>query len=125
MKLLLDTHALLWWLDGGKRLSRAARSAVEAGENEVFVSAATGWEIALKKSIGKLAAPDDLEAELIRQQFERLPITFRHVSELEALPLIHKDPFDRMLVAQCKSEGLVLVSRDPQMKAYGIMILEA
>lgn len=125
MRLLLDTHTLLWWLDGGRKLSREALSVIRDPDHEVFVSAATAWEIALKKSIGKLVAPGNLEDEIQRHRFERLAITFQHVEELDRLPPIHRDPFDRMLVAQCKSDSLALVSRDPHMKAYGIVVVKA
>ena len=125
MRLLLDTHTLLWWLNGGRNLSRKSLELIRDPENDVFVSSASAWEIALKKAIGKLVAPDNLEEEILRHQFERLPILFSHVSELLALPPIHRDPFDRMLVAQSKAEDLTLVTRDENIRKYGIDTIPA
>ena len=125
MKLLLDTHALLWWLDGGTKLSRPAFRSIQDPENQVYVSVASAWEIVLKKTAGKLQAPDDLDAELLRHRFEKLPVDFQHVSELQRLPPIHRDPFDRMIVAQSRVEGLRIVTRDDNMAAYAVKIIRA
>jgi len=125
MRILLDTHALLWWLDGGRRLSRSAQESIRNPENEIFVSSATAWEIVVKKAIGKLIAPDNLEEEVIRHRFERLPVLFSHVMELQNLPNLHNDPFDRMLVAQTRVEGFKLMTRDANIKKYRINFIEA
>jgi PIN domain nuclease of toxin-antitoxin system len=112
-------------LDGGRKLSRKARAAIENPDNDIFVSAASAWEIALKKSIGKLSVPDNLEEELDSHQFEKLFIHFSHVTELQKLPPVHRDPFDRMLIAQSRVENLVIVTRDPGFLNYPIQVLEA
>ena len=124
-RLLLDTHAFLWWLVDEPRLGEEARARIAEPANAVFVSAATGWEIGIKKALGKLQAPDDLDALVEAEGFTHLPITFFHGEQAGALPDHHRDPFDRMLVAQAQAEGLVLVTRDPQIRAYGIRTLDA
>lgn len=125
MRLLLDTHVLLWWLDEPSRLTVEARGAIRHGRNAVYVSAAVAWEIAIKKALGKLEAPDDLEAVLEVCRFRTLPITVAHAEAAGRLPDHHRDPFDRMLVAQARLEGLTVVSRDAAMKAYGVAVIEA
>ncbi len=91
----------------------------------VFVSATTGWEIGIKKALGQLHAPDDLDSAVEHEGFTHLPITFFHGEQAGALPAIHRDPFDRMLVAQAQAEGLRMITSDPQVKAYGIRTLDA
>ena len=125
MRLLLDTHALLWVLAYPKRLSANAREAVTSADSEVFVSAASAWEIAIKRASGKLTAPADLEGILDQTGIDRLPITVSHALAAGALPLIHSDPFDRMLVAQAQADGLTLVTRNPQISAYDVAVLQA
>ena len=126
MKLLLDTHVLIWWLDPTlSTLSKTAYDAIADGKNLVFVSAATAWEITIKKSLGKLDAPDNFEEELARHDFQALPITISHALAVGELPHHHKDPFDRILVAQTKVEGLTLVTRDENMKMYDIPFIAA
>lgn len=122
MKLLLDTHALLWWLADSPLLSGRARSAI-ARSPAVYVSAATAWEISIQKAYGKLHAPDDLEQALAANGFEALPITVAHALAAGRLPLHHHDPFDRMLVAQAQTESLTLVTRDTSMRKYGVRLL--
>jgi PIN domain nuclease of toxin-antitoxin system len=124
LKLLLDTHALLWWLADSPMLSSKARSAI-ARSPAIYVSAATAWEIAIKKAYGKLHAPDDLEQALAANGFEALPITVAHALAAGALPLHHHDPFDRMLIAQAHAESLTLVTRDRSLQEYGIRLLPA
>lgn len=124
-RLLLDTHAFLWWLADDPRLGTGARERIAEPANAVYVSAATGWEIGIKKAVGKLRAPDDLDAMVPGEGFTHLPITFFHGEQAGALPPHHRDPFDRMLVAQAQAEGLVVVTRDPQIRAYGIRTLGA
>ncbi len=122
MTLLLDTHAFLWWLDDPQLLSKAAREAIGDGKNAVYVSAAVVWEIAIKKALGKLDAPDDLEAAMATNRFLPLPlpVTIPHALAVRTLPLIHSDPFDRMLIAQAQHEGFRLVSRDSIIARYGV-----
>ncbi len=121
LRLLLDTHTLIWAIDG--RLSSRARAALEAAD-AVAVSAATIWEIEIKRALRKLQAVDRL-AELVDESgFERLPITFEHACEAGRLPLLHGDPFDRMLVAQARLEGLTLASADAAIKQYDVPALD-
>jgi PIN domain nuclease of toxin-antitoxin system len=120
MTLLLDTHVFLWWLDDPERLSKAARKAIGDGKNTVYVSAAVAWEIAIKKALDKLEAPDDLEAAMAANRFLPLPVTIPHALEVRTLPDVHRDPFDRLLIAQAKHEGFKLVSRDPHVPRYDV-----
>ncbi|MGH6993524.1 MAG: type II toxin-antitoxin system VapC family toxin [Caulobacteraceae bacterium] len=116
MRLLLDTHALIWWLAGDRALSRFARAAIENPSNAILVSAVSAFETATKHRLGKLPEADELVfrfAETIRGQgFEPLPITLTHALEGGRLDLAHKDPFDRLLIAQARIEDLVLVSNE-------------
>ncbi|MFC1735675.1 type II toxin-antitoxin system VapC family toxin [Candidatus Hydrogenedentota bacterium] len=125
MNLLLDTHALLWWLDDDPALSHEAREIISGPDRDVYVSAATAWEISIKKALGKLETPDDLEAALLANAFQELPITIAHATAAEQLPNHHSDPFDRMLVAQAKVEGLTLVTRDKNIARYRIALVVA
>jgi PIN domain nuclease of toxin-antitoxin system len=124
LDLLLDTHAFLWWLAGDLALSMPARAAIEDTGNSVFVSAASAWEIATKFRIGKLpgiaAIGPDLEDVLAAQGFVRLPISFSHGQAAGSLPGPHKDPFDRMLMAQAMLDGMVLVSNETRFDSYGV-----
>ena len=123
MKLLLDTHAFLWWLDSDARLSHKARALIADPRGEVFVSIATVWEIAIKAALGQLEMPVDLGGFLRRQLqsngFASLPITFDHAVAVRDLPPHHRDPFDRLLACQSRIEGLPLVSADSTIAAYG------
>ena len=125
MRLLLDTHVVLWWLDDPLLLSQAARGAIASPNNQVLVSAAVCWEIAIKRRLGKLTAPADVRGALQVCGFDELDITPAHALATESLPLHHRDPFDRILVAQTLLEGAMLVSRDPLMLAYGIPTITA
>jgi PIN domain nuclease of toxin-antitoxin system len=125
VRLLLDTHALLWWLTADRRLTKDAQDAIAAQTSYVAVSAASAWEIAIKARLGRLDPPTTLEDQLVREQFHPLPITLAHAIEAGALPLHHDDPFDRMLVAQAQLEGLTIVTRDPRIAAYGVPTLAA
>lgn len=121
MKLLLDSHAFLWWLAGDQSLSPAARAAVADPGNVVFVSAASIWEIEIKRSLGRLDVREaDLIAEIGANRFLELPVQARHGEAAARLPAHHDDPFDRMLVAQAQLEGMVCVTRDPAFEAYGV-----
>lgn len=125
MKLLLDTHALLWWLADDPMLSREARASIADPTSPVFVSAATAWEMAIKTALGKLDAPDDLNDALAASRFQELPITIEHALLAGKLPQHHRDPFDRMLIAQARLEGLTVVTRDAVFGAYEIELLPA
>lgn len=120
MTLLLDTHAFLWWLDDPGLLSEAASKAIGDGKNTVYVSAAVIWEIAIKKALGKLEAPDDLEGAMAANRFLPLAVTIPHALAVQSLPDVHRDPFDRLLIAQAIHEGFQLVSRDPNVPSYGV-----
>jgi PIN domain nuclease of toxin-antitoxin system len=120
LRLLLDTHTLLFWLKGSPRLSPVAQAALSDEANRIMVSAATVWEIAIKVKIGKLRAPADLVDRLIEQQFELLSITCAHGQRAGALPLHHRDPFDRMLIAQAQAEGIPIVSNEGIFDSYGV-----
>ena len=125
MKLLLDTHVVLWWLEDPLLLSMAARQAIADPTNEVLVSAATCWEIAIKRGLGKLTAPADLRGALLSCGFTELDVTTAHALATESLTMHHRDPFDRMLIAQALVEGATLVSRDSYVVAYGIPTITA
>jgi len=124
VRFLLDTHTLLWWLDGDRRLSRRARNAIADEDNSVLVSAASAWEIATKVRLGKLPGAIEVAAELPaivrRQSFEPLPIAIVHALRAGNLPGPHRDPFDRMLIAQAQAEDLGLVSNERVFDAYGV-----
>jgi PIN domain nuclease of toxin-antitoxin system len=124
LKLLLDTHVLLWWLEGSVRLSRQARQTI-AGSEEVWVSAASAWELGIKSALGKLRTPDDLEFQVKASRFRELPVTLAHAVAAGKLPRHHNDPFDRMLVAQAALESLTLLTVDRQLQAYGIRVILA
>ncbi|GAB4267372.1 MAG: type II toxin-antitoxin system VapC family toxin [Deferrisoma sp.] len=121
----MDTHAILWWLADDPRLGKRARAAISDGRNPVYVSAASAWEIAIKKGLGKLEAPDGLASVLVEAGFETLPIEFTHAERLASLPPIHRDPFDRILVAQAQVEDLVLVTADRTIPRYPVEVLDA
>lgn len=125
MRLLLDTHALIWAFSNDPRLSPEAREAIVEGSNMVFVSAATAWEIAIKRALGKLRAPDNYEDELARHRFLPLDITTAHALAVEHLPPLHADPFDRILVAQAQLEQLTVVTRDARIPSYGVAVIAA
>ena len=119
MRLLLDTHVLLWWLDDDPCLPAAARALIRDPENVVFVSAVTLWEIWLKQSIGKLRLPATFEDRLAGEAFENLPLTAAQTRRVALLPWHHRDPFDRMLLAQAQAEGMVLLTADAALSPYG------
>ncbi len=123
MNLLLDTHVVLWWLADDPSLDDAARRAISDPENTVFLSAVVVWEIRIKQMIGKLDLPPEFADVLADQDFVELPVTVAHAHAVADLPPIHRDPFDRMLVAQAKVEGLTLVTRDPALAEHGVAVL--
>lgn len=124
VRLLLDTHALLWWLDGDRRLSKKVRTEIAREDAVVFVSAASAWEITTKARLGKLpgalAVAADVAGAVAGQGFSELDITLRHAQRAGRLPGEHRDPFDRMLIAQSQIEDLALVSDEALFDAYGI-----
>jgi PIN domain nuclease of toxin-antitoxin system len=123
LKLLLDTHALLWWLAADKQLSEKAAKAIAEPQNIVFVSAASIWEVRIKESLRKIKLPAKLLETIALEKFELLSISAQHADVVSALPKIHKDPFDRMLIAQSKVEGLLFVTADSTLQSYGINTL--
>lgn len=127
MRLLLDTHAFLWWLAGSGRLSQSARQAIDDDGTQALVSAASAWEIATKFRIGKLpdyaAVAMDVPKVIVERGFEPLPISVEHAHHAGALAGAHGDPFDRMLAAQALLEGLVLVTNDAAFAGFGVRVL--
>jgi PIN domain nuclease of toxin-antitoxin system len=122
MKLLLDTHVVLWWLADDPTLSDDVKDSLDH-DPDVYVSPATIWEITIKQALGKLKAPADLPERVRGSGFRELPITAEHAIAAGRLPLIHRNPFDRMLVAQAKCEDLVLVTRDSEVQKYEVSLL--
>ena len=127
MKLLLDTHVLLWWHSEPSRLSERANTAISDFDNEIFISIVNGWEIQIKAQLGKLALAKPLNIILEQEQatndFRLLPVTMAHVLALDLFPLHHRDPFDRLLVAQAHQEEMTLVTHDPTLSAYSTPLL--
>ncbi|MDZ7656963.1 MAG: type II toxin-antitoxin system VapC family toxin [Sulfurimicrobium sp.] len=124
MRLLLDTHVFLWWVNDAPELSAKARAAIRKGQNECFLSVASAWEMAVKVSTGKLALSQSVERfipeQLAANGFRLLEIDFRHAARVESLPFHHRDPFDRLLVAQAMSEKMTVISADAALSEYGI-----
>ena len=125
MRLLLDTHTFLWWVSDWREIAEPAREVIADPVNEVFVSAVSGWEIGIKKARGRLVAPDNLAAVVEEKRFEHLPLTFDHAERAATLPPHHRDPFDRMLIAQAQAEGLTLVTRDSRIPLYDVSTMSA
>jgi PIN domain nuclease of toxin-antitoxin system len=120
VRLLFDTHALIWALDDPNRLPPKVSSAIEAGM-VVFISAASTWEIAIKVAVGRLVFPiDELPQALVDAAFQELPVSIAHSLGTARLPLLHRDPFDRLLIAQAQHERLTLVTRDPDIRRYPV-----
>lgn len=124
-RILLDTHALIWWLDGDNKLGLNAIEQISNPENDIYVSAATVWEMSIEQQMGKLVAPEDMESKVEQAGFSALPITLFHGQQAGKLPLHHKDPFDRMLIAQAQAEGLQILTKDEHFPAYGIRLINA
>jgi len=125
-RILLDTHALIWWLEGGAKLSPAARLAIANREGTVLVSAASAWEIAIKQHAGKFRVPDlvkDFHGRLQKEGFVELPISIEHAVRAGALPGNHKDPFDRVLIAQSQVEDAALITRDVWFRKYAVQCI--
>jgi PIN domain nuclease of toxin-antitoxin system len=124
MKVLLDTHTFLWWIIDSPRLSARAREVICDSNNELFFSAASGWEIAVKAQLGRLQLPDNLEQFIVEQLSLNailvLPIQLRHALHVYTLPQHHRDPFDRMLIAQSQVENLPVLTADSQITRYAV-----
>ena len=127
MRALLDTHAFLWWITDDDSLSSHARRVLGDGSNELFVSAASAWEIAIKIGLGKLPFPGEASSIIPRQlsvnAFLSLPVEIEHALRVADLPRLHRDPFDRMLVAQAQIEKLPIISRDPEIARYDVRLI--
>ena len=127
MRLLLDTHVLLWWHNEPARLTARAHDAISDRDNEIFLSVVNGWEIQIKAQLGRLTLSEPLAALLQQEQatnnFGLLPVTMDHVYALDHFPLHHRDPFDRLLLAQAHQEELILVTHDPKLSAYSVPLL--
>lgn len=119
MRLLLDTHVVLWWRQNSRRL-RGDIGRVIAAAPEVYVSAASAWEVIIKSALGRLTLEDPFEQHVLAGGFEPLAITFAHAAEVGRLPSLHADPFDRMLVAQARVEDLTLVTHDGTLARYDV-----
>ncbi|MEH2046663.1 type II toxin-antitoxin system VapC family toxin [Nostoc sp.] len=120
MSFLLDTHILLWFLENDFKLSDQVREVITNPENVIFVSAISAWEISIKQSLGKLIVPGNLQEALCFSRFEGLSMTLAHGIKVADLPLHHKDPFDRMLIAQALVEGLTIITVDQKFKFYDV-----
>ncbi len=123
MKLLLDTSVLLWWLDDSPNLTAEAREAIATPRNVVYVSAVTAWEITIKRALGKLDIPENWSEVVRAEPFRRLAVTWEQALDVGSLPNVHRDPFDRLLVAQARVEGLVMVTSDELVTRYDVKTL--
>ena len=124
-RLLLDTHALLWWLIDDASLGEGARKQIADPGNRVFISAASIWEMSIKQALGKLVLPEDIFEVIDAEDFLPLPMAAFHGQQAGQLPPHHQDPFDRMLIAQAQAEGLTLISADAAFPQYGIRVFDA
>ncbi|MBD3421745.1 MAG: PIN domain-containing protein [Chitinivibrionales bacterium] len=120
MNIMLDTHILLWWLDDPAKLTDDACGLISSGSNNVYISSAVIWEIVLKKSLGKLEIPPELDTIIQENRFQYLPVAPQHAFALEKLPNIHRDPFDRILIAQALHEKFTFITRDAHILRYDI-----
>jgi PIN domain nuclease of toxin-antitoxin system len=123
VKLLLDTHAALWWLADDTRIGDDVTRHLTDDTNQVLLSAAVVWEVAIKRSLGKLDAPEDLAHTLLDAGAQPLPVTIDHAAAVEKLPWHHRDPFDRLLIAQALTEDAAIVSRDEPLSEYGVTVV--
>lgn len=123
MRILIDTHIFLWWDQQLRRVPRPLRAAIEDGASEIYLSAASVWEIAVKRAIGKLRFDQPIVAAVMALGFEILPVTGAHAEHAGGLPRHHNDPFDRLLIAQATLEGMVLGTQDRLMRPYGVAVL--
>ena len=124
MKIIVDTHVFLWWITDSSKLSKQAKTIISDGDNTIFLSAASSWEIAIKNQLGRLQLPQRPERfipdQLLRNGMESLPITMSHALHVATLPSIHRDPFDRMLISQAQVEHLPILTADPFFARYRI-----
>ena len=127
MRLLLDSHTFLWWVQDDPALKRRARAAIADPDNDCFLSHASIWDMTIKASLGKLKLPSTVERFVVEHcevnSFHLLPISLAHIASVESLPFHHRDPFDRLLVAQARHEAMTFVSRDSSVKAYGVSVI--
>jgi PIN domain nuclease of toxin-antitoxin system len=123
VRLLLDTQALLWTLSDPSSLSSRSRERLERADSTILVSVVSTWEIEIKRALGKLEVPDDLLQQMKRLRFLELPLHIRHVQQLRKLPQLHRDPFDRMLIAQALADDLTVVTRDQRILSYSVKSL--
>jgi PIN domain nuclease of toxin-antitoxin system len=124
-KYLLDTHVVLWWLEDPTKLSAASHSAITSPDNQILVSVATIWELVIKSTLNKLQMPTNLLERCKIQRFDLLPIDSSHVLAVSNFPLLHNDPFDRLLMAQAQIENAILITRDKHIPQYGIPLIMA
>ena len=126
MKVLLDTHTFLWWITDDNRLSSSAREIITSGDNELFLSAATGWEIAIKAQLGRIKLPKEPNSFIAEQlrlnSIQSLPIHMSHALHVYSLPNHHRDPFDRMIIAQAQLEDLPILTMDSQIAKYKVKV---
>jgi PIN domain nuclease of toxin-antitoxin system len=123
VRFLIDSHAFLWWLEASPALGAGARAAITDPTNEVLISIAGLWELTIKIASGKLSLPTELETIVTNEGFAVLSVTFSHLRRLAGLPRLHRDPFDRMMIAQALSEGIPIATNDRVFAAYGAQIL--
>ena len=123
MRILLDTHTLIWWFEGSSRLLPSTVELIADARATVVVSVATVWEIEIKRALGTLTAPDDVLAQVAASGFDLLPINGEHAVAAARLPRHHDDPFDRLLIAQAIAEGLTVVTRDHRFADYGVRLI--
>jgi len=127
MKVLLDTHTFLWWITDDDRLSSTAREIITNGDNELFLSAATGWEISIKAQLGRIKLPKEPHSFIAEQlrlnSIQSLPIHMSHALHIYSLPNHHRDPFDRMIIAQAQLEDLPILTMDSQIARYQIKVI--
>jgi PIN domain nuclease of toxin-antitoxin system len=123
VRLLLDTHAALWWLRGDERFGEEAAGQLTDETNQVLLSAAVVWEVAIKRSLGRLEAPDGFAETLLGAGAQPLAVNLDHAAAVQSLPWHHRDPFDRMLIAQAALERATLVSRDDALRPYGVAVI--
>ena len=124
MQYLLDTHALIWWLANDPSLDPNAKVEIASPNNLIFVSAASTWEISIKKAIGKLDSPEDIMKQIAKNKFKSLPINIEETLTIETLPPHHQDPFDRILIAQAQVFDLTIITRDRQFSLYDLNLLK-
>ena len=125
MRLLLDTHVLIWALEVNPQIGPVARAELGNPDNDIYVSAVTVWEIAIKRALGKLDAPPGVVALIQASGFIGLPVSLAHAEGVADLPRHHGDPFDRLLIAQARAEGLIIVTSDRQIPAYDVLSMRA